>query len=106
MQQFQDLIDSKIDKAENKTVEERWVNLKTCVLESADIAVGCKSGNVARKPCVTDEMLQKMDERRKWKNTNTEEGKNKYKQLNNELRRETEKARDDWWNEQCEELQS
>ena len=30
-------------------------------------------------------MLEKVDESRKWKNVNMEEGKTKYRQLNNEL---------------------
>ena len=34
----------------------------------------------------------------------TEVGVKKYKQLNNELRRETDKAREDWWMEQCQNL--
>ena len=51
----------------------------------------------ARKPWVTDKMVRKMNERRKWKNVSTDNGVKKYKQLNNELRRETDKAREDRW---------
>ena len=58
----------------------------------------------AKKPWITGKMLEKMDERRKWKNNNTEEGKKKYSSLNNELRRETDKAREDWWEAKCDEL--
>ena len=50
-------------------------------------------------------MLVKMRERRKFKNVNTEEGKKKYRQLNNELRRETDKAREEWWKLECDELE-
>ena len=49
-------------------------------------------------------MLDKMEERRKWKNKNTEEGRKKYSSSNNELRRETDKAREEWWNARCDEL--
>ena len=42
----------------------------------------------ARKPWITQEMLSKMDERRKWKNVNTEEGRKNYRSLRNELKRE------------------
>ena len=45
-----------------------------------------------------------MDERRKCKNDKTQEGK-KYRELNNQLRREIDKAREDWWRVQCEELE-
>jgi hypothetical protein len=32
-------------------------------------------------------MISKMDERRKWKNVNTEEGRKNYRRLRNELKR-------------------
>jgi hypothetical protein len=47
----------------------------------------------ARKPWITREMISKMDERRKWKNVNTEEGRRNYRRLRNELKRVTEKAK-------------
>ena len=42
-------------------------------------------------------MLDKMEERRKLKSRNTEHGKRMYRRLNNELRRETKKAKEQWW---------
>ncbi|KAI5728388.1 hypothetical protein M8J77_014772 [Diaphorina citri] len=50
-------------------------------------------------------MLDKMEERRQLKNNNTEEGKKLYKKMNNELRRETDKAREQWMEEQCERIE-
>ena len=38
-------------------------------------------------------------------NVNTEEGRKKYKLLNNQLRRVTDKAKDNWWRDHCEELE-
>ena len=49
-------------------------------------------------------MIRKMDERKKWKKFSTDDGVKKYKQLNNELRRKTDKAREDWWMDQCQTL--
>jgi len=46
-----------------------------------------------------------MNERRKWKNVNTEIGKRTYRKLNNELRRETDRAKEEWWKKECEELE-
>ena len=46
-----------------------------------------------------------MNEQRKWKAVNNEEGRKNYRRLNNELRRTTDKAREDWWRSQCEELE-
>src|SRR6476661_608198 len=51
-----------------------------------------------------DAIMEKMQERRKWKNKNTEEGKRTYRRLNNELRRETDQARERWWEHECNEL--
>ena len=39
-------------------------------------------------------MIDKMEERRQWKNVNTDEGRQKYRSLNNQLRRATDKARE------------
>jgi len=36
---------------------------------------------------------------------NTDEGRQKYKYLNNQLRRATDKVREKWWEEQCPELE-
>ena len=52
---------------------------------------------------VTPETLKKMDERKLWKNVTTEDGKRMYRKLNNELRSETDKARDKWMTHQCDE---
>ena len=67
--------------------------------------IGYGKGRVARKPWVTTEMLETMKERRKWKSRNTEMGKKKYRQLKNELRRDTEKAKAIWWESECKELE-
>src|SRR6476469_6353978 len=49
--------------------------------------------------------MEKMQESRKWKNKNKEEGKRTYRRLNNELIRETDQARERWWENECNELQ-
>ena len=59
----------------------------------------------ARKPWVTPEMIQTINERRKWKTIHAEEGRKKYKSINNRLRRETDKARETWWKERCDEVE-
>ena len=37
-------------------------------------------------------MIRKMNERRKWKNVNTEEGRKNYRRLRNELKLDTDNA--------------
>jgi type I site-specific restriction endonuclease len=55
----------------------------------------------ARKPWITQEMISKMDERREWKNVNTEKGRRNYRRLRNELKRATEKARKEYLENIC-----
>src|SRR6476469_7581900 len=49
--------------------------------------------------------MEKMQERRKWKNKNTEGGNKTYWRLSNELRRETDQATERWWENECNELE-
>jgi len=55
-------------------------NIKECVLDTIRDLV-CKVEKRVRKPWITQEMISKMDERRKWKTVNTEEGKRNYRRL-------------------------
>ena len=88
-----------------RAVEEEWTELRDAIKKSAEVTIGYQNSRKAKKPWVSQKMIMKMDERRKWKNVGTEEGKVRYRKLNNELRRETDKAREDWWMEVCEELE-
>ena len=69
----------------------QWKNIKDCVFDTISELVG-KVEKRARKPWITQEMISKMDERRKWKNVNTEEGRRNYRRLRDELKRSTEKG--------------
>jgi hypothetical protein len=75
-------------------VEVQWNNIKEWVLDTISDLVG-KVEKRARKPLITQEMISKMDERRKWKHFNTEEGRRNYRSLRNELKRATDEAK---WN--------
>src|SRR2546425_727281 len=50
-------------------------------------------------------MTNTMDERSSWKKKNYDYGRQRYRQLNNELRREAAKAKDEWWSKECAELE-
>ena len=79
--------------------------MKTVILESAESHIGYNNNRPPKKPWITSGMIEKMDQRRRWKSVNTEVGRKKYKQLNNDLRRETEKAREVYWDTACTELE-
>ena len=104
MEKLEDKIEQQEDQDE-KDVERRWQQLKGKIKDTAEEVVGYKTGKRRRKPWITDEMMDTMKERRKWKNSSTQEGKKNYRRLNNELRRTTDKAKEKWWKEQCEELE-
>lgn len=86
-------------------VDEKWENIKNSLKKAAKETLGVKKGKRKKKEWITEEMLEKMNERRKWKNVSTEEGKRKYRKLNNELRRETDKAREQWTKEKCDDIE-
>src|SRR6476469_7894773 len=77
---------------------------KRVVMKGAEGNVGYLKGKVARK-WITTAIMEKMQVRRKFKNKNTEEGKRTYRRLNNELRRETNQARERWRENECNELE-
>jgi len=82
-----------------------WNNLKKSIKRSALKTIGYDKTVKAKKPWITQEMIKKMEERRKWKSINTQDGHKKYRQINNELRRETETAREKWWRDTCEAIE-
>ena len=77
---MQDTLEEKLGamECESGNAEVQWKNIKECVLDTISDLVG-KVENRARKPCITQEMISKMDERRKWKNFNTEEGRRNFR---------------------------
>ncbi|XP_026467813.1 uncharacterized protein LOC113371400 [Ctenocephalides felis] len=83
-------------KGRKEAVEKDWNEVKSVLLETLEDNVG-KLEKVARKPWITQEMIKKMDERRKYKNTDPR----MYRKMNNELRRETEKAKVKYMDKTC-----
>ena len=86
-------------------VNQRWTELRRVIQSSARKYVGYEGKQKPKKPWITEEMINKMDVRRKWKNESNEEGKKRYRELNNELRREAAKAKETWWSRECKELE-
>jgi hypothetical protein len=58
----------------------------------------------ARKPWITQATIGKMDERKKWKNVNNEEGRKNYKRLRKELKRATDNAKKEYLGRICDEI--
>jgi hypothetical protein len=85
------------------SVEGQWNNIKKCLLYTMSDCVG-KVQKRGRKPWITQEMISKMDERRKWKTVSNEEGRKNYRRLNNELRRATDKTKLEYLEYKCGEI--
>jgi hypothetical protein len=93
-QRVQDTLEEKLSATEcdSKNVKVQWNNMKECVLDTLSDLVW-KVEERATKPWITQEMISKMDERRKWKKVNTEEDRKNYRKLRNELKRATDNAK-------------
>jgi exonuclease III len=95
-QELSEKIDEHLTEGDVASTDERWKRLKETIIKDATEIVGFKKGTAPRKPWVTTEMLQDMVERRKWKHQSSEEARQQYRRLNNQLRRTTDKARERW----------
>ena len=93
------------EQKEEETIEERWRKIRDIIVEETTEIIGYQKGTAPRKPWITGEMILEMEERRKWRHQSTEEAKKEYRRLNNKLRRTTEKAREEWWENQCKEIE-
>ena len=58
-----------------------------------------------KKPWITEQLIDKMEERWKWKHINEEEGRRKYRRFNNELRRMPDGAKEQWLIDRCIEIE-
>jgi hypothetical protein len=63
-----------------------------------------KVERTARKPWITQEMISKKHERRKWENVNNEEGRKNYRGLRNELKGATDNAKKEYLESICDEI--
>ena len=101
-QKVQNILEEKLGaiECESGNAEVQWKNIKECVLDTISDLVG-KVEKRAIKPWITQETISKVDERRKWKNVNTEEGRRNYRRLRNVLKRATEKAKKEYLENTC-----
>ena len=104
-QRVQDTVEEKLcaTECENGNTEVQWNNIKECMQDTISDLVG-KVEKRARKQWITQEMICKMGERRKWKNVNNEEGRRNYTRLRNELKRVTETAKKEYLGNICNEI--
>jgi hypothetical protein len=81
--------------SESGNIKVQWNNIYECVLDTVSDLVG-KVEKREKIPWITKEMISKMDERRKWKNFNTEEDRKNYRRMRNELKSGTDNAKKEY----------
>uniref|UniRef100_A0A8D8M2B6 Craniofacial development protein 2 n=1 Tax=Cacopsylla melanoneura TaxID=428564 RepID=A0A8D8M2B6_9HEMI len=93
------MIDIKHQNAQTENVDEKWENIKTVLIKEGEDLL--KPERIRRKPWITDEILDLMDERRRWKNIDVQ----KYKTTNKEIKKKIKEAKEKRWSEECSEIE-
>jgi exonuclease III len=104
---FQSKLDKKLkDKCINdvEDIEQIWNKLKECVTDIASEICG-KEQNKKKQNWMNSNILEMMEERRKYKNSGTEIGMIKYKELKHTIQKQCRIAKDNYYNEKCTELE-
>ena len=72
--EYQELVDNSIREiGSTQNVEEGWDSIKTGIVKAAEKSIGYVDSRRIKKPWVTGAMVKEMEERRKWKNVDTEQ---------------------------------
>jgi len=82
------------------SIEEKGGNIKRCILNNAGEVLG-KSKETKRKEWINEEILEMINERRKYKNATDQRGKEKYRKLKNAINRECKKSKEVFLNNIC-----
>jgi len=84
---------------ENKYVEREWAKIKNTIKNTMKITLPNKE-NTKRKKWRTNTILQKMGQRRRYKNNDKE----RYNEINKEIKDDCRKAKENYINSQCNEI--
>lgn len=71
-------------------MEEQWIELKKGILEIAEDVLK-NDISEGRKPWISKEVVELINERRNFKNATDQNGKQKYRRLRNEIIRKSKK---------------
>jgi len=86
------------------SLNKKWENIKSAIKKAADTVLTKKEKKEPRRAWIDKEIVKLIDERRKYKNHNTREGKQKNRQLRNQVNQEARKAKEEWLQQQCSEI--
>ena len=88
---------------QNGNVKMKWNNIEKCMLDTMSDLVE-KVYRKVRKPWITQEMINQMNEQRQWKNVNNEEVRKNYRRLRNKLKRATYKSKKEYLDSICDKI--
>ncbi|KAI5718650.1 hypothetical protein M8J77_024598 [Diaphorina citri] len=88
---------------EDMTIENEWNNIKEGILKTADNLLKSEP-NTKRKPWISEEVINLINERRNFKNRNDDESKQRYRALRNEIVRKSRRDKETYLNDICEEI--
>ena len=88
----------------DEDINEEWGAIKLSLENASKVVIG-KEERKVKKPWITEEILELMEERRKRKNSRNEEDQTKYKQLRNQINRKCKKAKEEYINKHCEDIE-
>jgi maltooligosyltrehalose synthase len=84
----------------NNTIEEKWKNIKQLLKYRAEEILETREKE-ARKPWIIEEIIELMNEKRKYKNQNNIENQQNYKCIRNVIQRKAKKSKEKWLDNQC-----
>ena len=98
---FQERISEKIDSMMDlEDVNEAWEKLKKSIHDTADEICG-REGMQPKKKWMTQEILEKMEERRQQKSVNVD----RYREINREIKQMCKEAKERFFNDKCKRIQ-
>ena len=89
-----------VDEGDMDDLEKEWTCLQKAYVEKAEEIIPRKERR-ARQKWITDDILNLMEERRKFKNRNTL----RYREVNREIKMKCSAAKERWINKQCDEIE-
>jgi len=92
------------DPLEPQNIEERWQNLKQTITKIA-VKTLLHKNIAARKDWITAEIVNLIEERRKYKILNSTEGQERYKALRNLVIRKSKEAKEKYLEENCSDIE-
>uniref|UniRef100_A0A8D8UNP4 Craniofacial development protein 2 n=1 Tax=Cacopsylla melanoneura TaxID=428564 RepID=A0A8D8UNP4_9HEMI len=86
-------------ESKDLSIDEKWNNFKEMIHEN--LLKNISKSVIKNKPWITDEILKLMDTRRSFKHQNQQ----KYKEINKEIKELIRKAKQDWLEGECKEVE-